>query len=190
MLVAAMFILGLLAWTLIEYTIHGFLSHIFDTPVTRLHAVHHRDPHAVFTAGAWAPIAIVSAIIFAVFGLNLATAAWLGIVTGFLGYELFHYRFHFSVPLCAFEDRMRTRHLAHHHRAPELIFGVTNDWWDRAFGSEPEAGRLGEMRASFAMTPPLSGRSNLCLVVRPWVFVARRRPMFEHEEASSRGRIL
>ena len=182
-----MFILGLFAWTLVEYVIHGWLSHVLDTTVTPMHAVHHRDPHAVFTAGAWMPTAIASAMIFGVFGLNSATTIWLGVVMGFLGYELFHYRFHFSVPVCALEDRMRTRHLAHHHRAPKLIFGVTNSLWDRVFGSEPEVARLAEMQASVRMTQPLTGTSNLRLVIRPWVFLTRQPPILERDEASSAG---
>ena len=42
---------------------------------------------------------------------------------------------------------MRTRHLAHHLRSPNQIFGVTNRIWDRVFGSEPDDARLAEMRA-------------------------------------------
>src|SRR5260370_27319575 len=49
----AIFILGLLAWTFIEYVIHGWLSHTFSTFVTPIPDVHHRDPHAIFTIGAW-----------------------------------------------------------------------------------------------------------------------------------------
>lgn len=169
----AMFVLGLFAWTFIEYAIHGLLSHIFTTFATPLHDAHHRDPHAVFTAGMWMPTAIVSGLVFAIFGITLATAIWLGIVAGFLGYELIHYRFHFARPICALEDRMRTRHLAHHLREPAAIFGVTNNVWDRAFGSEPDAARLDAMRASVADTPPLTGPSNLRLVIRPWVFLTR-----------------
>src|SRR5271169_1468179 len=114
-----MFVLGLFAWTLVEYTIHGFLSHIFTTFATAFHYGHHRDPHSVFTAGMWAPMALASAIIFGIFRLTPATAIWLGLVTGFLSYELCHYRFHFARPICALEDRMRARHLAHHMKAPD-----------------------------------------------------------------------
>jgi sterol desaturase/sphingolipid hydroxylase (fatty acid hydroxylase superfamily) len=173
LLLVLMFALGLFAWTFIEYTIHGILSHLFTTFATPFHAGHHRDPHSVFTAGMWAPVAIMSAIIFGIFGLTPATAIWLGMVTGFLSYELFHYRIHFARPICALEDRMRTRHLAHHLRAPDQIFGVTNRIWDRILGSEPDAARLAEMRASVAKTQPLTGRTNFRFVIRPWVYLMR-----------------
>ena len=168
-----MFVLGLFAWTFIEYVIHGFLSHIYATFATRFHAGHHRDPHSVFTAGLWGPIAVASAIIFGLCGLTPATTVWLGITTGFVGYELLHYRIHFARPLCALEDRMRTRHLAHHFREPALIFGVTNNLWDRALGTEPNAARLAELRDSVAAISPLTGPSNLRLVIRPWVYLTR-----------------
>jgi len=173
LLYLAMFVLGLFAWTFIEYAIHGFLSHIFITFATPLHDEHHRDPHAVFTVGAWLPAAIVSLIVFGIFGLTPATTIWLGIVAGFLGYEFFHYRIHFSDPICALENRMRTRHLAHQFREPAKIFGVTNRIWDRVFGTEPGDARLAEMQASVAMTQPLTGPSNFRLIFRPWFFLAR-----------------
>src|ERR1700683_2432649 len=169
----AMFVLGLFAWTFIEYLIHGVLSHMFSTFAAPLHAEHHRDPHAVFTVGAGLPTAIVSMIVFGMFGLTPATTVWLGIIVGFLAYEFFHYRIHFARPLFAIEDRLRQRHLAHHAHAPEEIFGVTNRIWDRVFGSEPDHARLAQMQASVAMTKPLTGPSNFRLIVRPWFFLSR-----------------
>jgi hypothetical protein len=168
-----MFAVGLFAWTFIEYTIHGILSHIFTTFATPLHHEHHRDPHAVFSAGAWFPFGIMSLIIFGIFRLTPATMTWLGIIAGFLGYEFLHYRIHFAHPICALEDRLRTRHLAHHFRDPEQMFGVTNRIWDRALGSEPDDGCLAQMQASVALTQPLSGPSNFRLIFRPWFSLAR-----------------
>ena len=173
MLWIAMFALGLFLWTFIEYAIHGFLSHIFETFATPLHAEHHRDPHAVFTVGAWLPTAAVSVVIFGVFGLTPATTVWLGIVAGFLAYEFFHYRIHFMAPICAMEERLRQRHLAHHFRAPDEIFGVTNRIWDRIFRSEPDDPRLAELSASVAQVKLLTGPSNFRLIFRPWFFFSR-----------------
>lgn len=173
LLYLAMFAIGLFAWTFLEYVIHGFLSHIFTTFATPLHDEHHRDPHAVFTVGAWMPTALISLLVFGIFGMTPTTTIWLGVIAGFLSYEFLHYRMHFVRPICALEDRMRTRHLAHHFRVPTAIFGVTNDIWDRALGSEPAAARLESMRASVAHTQPLLGPSNFRLILRPWFFLAR-----------------
>ncbi len=48
---AAIFVLGLMAWTLLEYAIHAWLSHTFKTFATPMHEAHHREPHAVFAIG-------------------------------------------------------------------------------------------------------------------------------------------
>ena len=171
---AFMFALGLFAWTFLEYAIHGFLSHIYAVGfVARQHAGHHRNARAVFTAGAWMPTLIVSALIFGLCGLTPMTSAWLGIVVGFFSYEIVHYRFHFARPWCALEERMRTRHLAHHSRASGQIFGVTNRIWDWMLGSEPSEAELEIMRQSVASTAPLEGSSNLRLAIRPWVYLRR-----------------
>ncbi|HLI79116.1 MAG TPA: hypothetical protein VKV03_03985, partial [Candidatus Binataceae bacterium] len=87
LLYLAMFGIGLFAWTFLEYGIHGFLSHIFTTFATPLHDEHHRDPHAVFTVGAWLPTALISILVFGIFGMTLVTTIWLGIIAGFLSYE-------------------------------------------------------------------------------------------------------
>lgn len=169
----ASFAAGLFGWTLIEYAIHGVLSHIFHTFATPLHDAHHRDPHAVFTVGAWIPVAIVTVLVLALFGSAPGAIAWMGIVTGFLAYEIFHYRIHFAEPACALEARLRARHLAHHFRCPDAIFGVTNRLWDRLFGSEPDAGALAGWEPEMASIKPLSGRSNFRLIFQPWFFLTR-----------------
>ncbi len=172
-LALAMFALGLVSWSLAEYAIHGWMSHVFDTFAKRFHAAHHRDPHAVFTVGAWIPLALVSTAICAGFGAAPGAIAWLGFAAGFVGYELLHYRLHFSKPLCALEERLRRRHLAHHLRAPAQCFGVTNRLWDRVFGSEPGRARMAELEASVAGVRPLGGASNFRLIFRPWFFLSR-----------------
>ncbi len=169
----ASFVAGLLGWTLIEYVIHGVLSHIFHTFATPLHDAHHRDPHAVFTVGAWIPAALVTAALLVLFGVTTGTAAWMGIVAGFVGYEIFHYRIHFAEPVCALEARLRARHLAHHFRHPDAIFGVTNRLWDRVFGSEPDSAALAEWEREMTSIRPLEGRSNFRLIFQPWFFLTR-----------------
>lgn len=167
------FAFGVFGWTLVEYVIHGLLSHRFRTFATPLHEAHHRDPHAVFTVGAWLPLATVTAALLALSGLNPATVFWLGMMTGFAAYEVEHYRIHFREPLCSFEARLRARHLAHHRRVPDAWFGVTSRLWDRVFSSEPAPGRRAELEASAAITRPLSGATNIRFAIRPWVFLRR-----------------
>ena len=80
-----------------------------------------------------------------------------GIVCGFAIYEYVHYRIHFAKPSCAAEERLRARHLAHHTREPDAIFGVTTRLWDVVFGTEPEPARMRELAAAGARVPVLTG---------------------------------
>jgi hypothetical protein len=159
----AIFVLGLLAWTFIEYGIHGWLSHTFSTFVTPIHDVHHRDPHAIFTIGAWLPIAILWTAGIALLRFDSGMIFFTGTVTGFIAYETIHYRIHFSRPSWAIEKRLRVRHLMHHHGAPQNYFGVTSPLWDLIFVTEPR-NSIDQLRASVAATAPLTGRTNVRLL--------------------------
>jgi sterol desaturase/sphingolipid hydroxylase (fatty acid hydroxylase superfamily) len=167
MLVDALaFVGGLFAWTIVEYVIHGVLGHAHRTFVTGLHEVHHRDPHAVFALGAWIPTAVVLAGAISWFGLAPGVIFYGGIVCGFGVYEYLHYRIHFASPASELEARLRARHLAHHTREPDAIFGVTTRIWDVVFGTEPSPERMRELAAAGARVAVLSGPSNLERVIR------------------------
>jgi len=160
------FVGGLFAWTLLEYVIHGVLGHAHRTFVTPLHNEHHVDPRAVFAMRSWIPIAVVLIVLAAIFGMAPGMIFLFGIVAGFGVYEYVHYRIHFATPSCAVEERLRARHLAHHLREPDAIFGVTTPIWDIVFGTQPEPGRMRELAGVGARVAPLSGSSNLGRVYR------------------------
>jgi len=163
---AVIFAAGVFAWTLLEYVIHGVLGHAHRTFVSGLHEVHHRDPRAVFALGAWVPVAVVLAGGFAFFGAAAGVIFLGGVAAGFAGYEFVHYRIHFSRPVCALEEGLRARHLAHHFKEPDAIFGVTTRLWDVVFGTEPAADRMRVLADVGKAIAPLSGRSNLGRVIR------------------------
>ncbi|HTR62355.1 MAG TPA: sterol desaturase family protein [Candidatus Binataceae bacterium] len=157
---ALCFAIGIGAWTLLEYVIHGVLSHQHRTVVSSLHQVHHGDPHAVFTSRAWLPVMVIVLAVVGFFGFRPGTFAMLGLVTGFIGYEVLHYRIHFARPRNRFETYLRTRHLAHHAFSPDAIFGVTNSLWDHVLGTEPAPSRQQEMKLAVEKIPALTGPSN------------------------------
>jgi sterol desaturase/sphingolipid hydroxylase (fatty acid hydroxylase superfamily) len=157
---AVLFVAGLGLWTLVEYIIHGPLGHQFPTFVRSLHGVHHKDPHAVFTARAWLPLGAITLGLLAFFGLASGMFFYFGLIAGFITYEAMHYRIHFVRPHSRFETNLRLRHLAHHQLAPNSIFGVTSDFWDRVFGTEPAQPRLEEMERAVWDIPALTGPSN------------------------------
>ena len=152
---------GWLFWPLLEYAIHGGLSHRWRTFASPLHWQHHRDPRAVFTSPlVWVPgtVALGAIALFAL-GAVAGTAFTAGTLAGFLHYEYVHWRFHFRAPRGAREERLRAHHLAHHYRNPAAYHGVTTRFWDRALGTLPV-----ESESDYAKVvdrPPLTGRSNL-----------------------------
>ncbi|HKM99061.1 MAG TPA: sterol desaturase family protein [Candidatus Binataceae bacterium] len=159
-LTVILFVAGLGAWTLLEYVIHGLLSHQLQTFAGPLHDVHHRDPHRVFTIRAWLPVAGITLAGLGFFGLTPVLIFVLGLVSGFVAYEAEHYRIHFRRPRNRLEARLRARHLAHHVQAPNAIFGVTTPFWDIAFGTEPARARMRELEKAVEGVAPLAGPSN------------------------------
>jgi len=160
----AMFGAGLLSWTLLEYAVHGWMGHIYNTFVTPIHAVHHRDPRAVFAIGTWLPSVLVAVILLIAFGFG-PFIFYLGLLAGFAAYEVIHYRIHFSARLTPVETRLRAHHLVHHLRRPKMCLGVTTSFWDRVFGTEPAGPELAALYASVRSVPRLEGPSNLGILI-------------------------
>jgi sterol desaturase/sphingolipid hydroxylase (fatty acid hydroxylase superfamily) len=154
----AMFCLGLAAWSLLEYAVHGWLGHVFPTFVAPIHDVHHRDPAAVFAIGVWVPLMLLWIVTLVSLGWHPGAVFISGIVVGFAFYEVIHYRIHFSRPLSKLESTLRARHLYHHLINPNSCFGVTSPLWDIIFGTDDTAARNIEM---FDRVEPLTGISNL-----------------------------
>jgi sterol desaturase/sphingolipid hydroxylase (fatty acid hydroxylase superfamily) len=156
---------GLLSWTLLEYAIHAWVGHCLAATAPT-HAVHHYDPHRVFTIHAWIPLAIVWVGGVVRFGGTPWMIYLSAVLAGFALYEGLHYRIHFARPLSSLESNLRNRHLMHHRYAPGTCFGVTSALWDLIFGTELEASRKARYRDEVAATPPLLGRSNLNRLLR------------------------
>jgi len=99
-------------------------------------------------------------VLVGIFGFSPGIIVFLGLVTGFICYEVLHYRIHFARPDNRFETYLRIRHLAHHSVMPDAIFGVTNALWDRVLGTEPAETRWQEMEREAARIPALTGPTN------------------------------
>jgi len=164
---AFVFAAGLLFWGLLEYGIHGLLSHRWKTFVSPMHWAHHRDPRRVFTS----PIAVVptALLLFAIAALAMgplfASTFVAGIILGFANYERTHWRIHFRQPRNRLEERLRNHHLAHHLCDPRAYHGVSTRIWDRAFGTLPANWR--DDYAKVAGHTPLTGASNFAQVWSP-----------------------
>ena len=156
----ALFVGGVFVWTFLEYLIHGWLSHTFHTFAMPLHAVHHRDAHAVFAVHAWLPIALIWTITVFLLRWTPWMILFTGVAAGFAGYEAIHYRIHFRQPRRRLENYLRSRHLVHHEYYPNQCFGVTSALWDLVLGTEPMDATMTALCESMHSREPLTGRSN------------------------------
>jgi dihydroceramide fatty acyl 2-hydroxylase len=157
--VVATFALGLFIWTFAEYAIHGWLGHTLTGRAAALHVVHHRDPHAVFTIGAWVPLVVLWTTALVLFGFSSWIILFSGMITGFAIYEYVHYHIHFHRPVSSIDGYLRARHLMHHRGQPDRYFGVTSPLWDLIFASEPSS------HAELPVIAPLTGRTNVRLLL-------------------------
>ncbi|KAI8922696.1 hypothetical protein BC831DRAFT_404689 [Entophlyctis helioformis] len=148
--VAASFLGGIFAWTLIEYSLHRFLFHIDDLlpshPVAftahfLLHGIHHYLPMDKMrlvmppALGFTLAYPIWSAYV-AYLPLGIGHAVSAGSMTGFVLYDLMHYYIHHGRPYGAHLREMKSYHLDHHYKNPELGFGITSKLWDVLFGTK------------------------------------------------------
>jgi dihydroceramide fatty acyl 2-hydroxylase len=143
---AAWLLLGVAAWTLLEYGMHRFLFHPpTGHPVGRVlgflvHGHHHRTPLET-TRLAATPLQMASALglLFAVFGALLppevARPTFVGSVVGYLAYEGLHHMAHHGRPRWGPLRAVQRHHLRHHYDALEGNWGISSPVWDVVFRS-------------------------------------------------------
>jgi hypothetical protein len=145
-LAAGLFVLGLAAWTVVEWVLH-WLMHVptrrrWFRAVQEIHLRHHREPDnlpgSVLSLRGSIPLSAMF------FGLALllfqsvvpAVLFHAGLTTGYLCYEFIHLACHarWQIPGLAALQRY---HGLHHSRHWNRHFGVTSPLWDYAFGKGP-----------------------------------------------------
>ena len=138
---------GLLSWTLIEYVLHRFVFHYAPRSAWGkrmhfiFHGVHHDYPNdakrLVMPPAASIPLACLFYLLFdLVLPAPQLFAAFPGMLTGYLVYDLGHYALHhhaFKSPLLR---RLKKHHMRHHYTDPARGFGVSSALWDKIFGSD------------------------------------------------------
>jgi sterol desaturase/sphingolipid hydroxylase (fatty acid hydroxylase superfamily) len=144
--VGVFFVIGMLAWTFVEYWLHRWLFHLPAAKNLKirevqymLHGYHHDfpdDPGRLVAPPvlSW-PIALPLAVLYAaVFG-DWWTAFYGGTVAGYLGYDWMHYYTHHAVPKNPLGRFMRRFHLEHHFRHAHSQFGLSSPLWDLVLGT-------------------------------------------------------
>jgi 4-hydroxysphinganine ceramide fatty acyl 2-hydroxylase len=142
----ALYILGLLTWTLIEYLLHRFIFHIDDyLPFMKrfhymVHGVHHenpRDHERLFMPPL--PGSIIAFIIFSFWYIFLGekTFAFMaGISNGYLIYSYIHFSVH-TKPVYHPLRKLWKNHALHHFKYNDKAYGVSSPLWDIIFGTIP-----------------------------------------------------
>jgi len=138
---------GLLLWTIIEYFFHRVLLHVrLNNPTLQgllngQHTAHHtapRDPSKILVKPLFGVLisAAIYGFLFWITGSAFRSAGVItGIWTGFLYYELVHYRVHMSLTHSSLLQWQRRAHFYHHFSNSSECFGVTTPLWDYVFGT-------------------------------------------------------
>ena len=141
--VTALFLLGVLLWTLIEYLIHRYVFHY--QPKTRwgkrlhyvIHGVHHDYPNDARRLVMPPVISIPLAFLFyglflPVFG-SLTPAVFAGLVFGYLCYDMLHYATHHFAMKRGAWLWLKQYHLCHHFKDDHVGYGISSPLWDYVF---------------------------------------------------------
>lgn len=152
-LLAGLFVVGLLFWTLAEYLLHRYVFHwVSEAKWSQrfhfiMHGSHHQFPRdkerllmppvpGLLMAGILFGIFYLA---FLVFGVPRITFGFFpGFFTGYLLYSFVHRATHVMRPPKRFR-KLWMHHSLHHYRYPDRAFGVSSTFWDRVFGTMPPA---------------------------------------------------
>lgn len=143
----ALFILGLLGFTLVEYLVHRFVYHPpgirekSNNILVQGHGFHHDNPRdkSRLALPAWASVLIATIILFLLkFLLATYTFAFCsGFLSGYALYLTIHYVVHVFQPPRNIFRKLWINHSLHHHRDSNSYFGVTTHLWDIVFDTYP-----------------------------------------------------
>jgi 4-hydroxysphinganine ceramide fatty acyl 2-hydroxylase len=141
--VGALFLLGVLLWTLLEYLIHRYIFHY--EPKTRLgqrlhyiiHGVHHDYPNdarrLVMPPSISVPLAFLFYGLFLLIFGSLASAVFAGLVFGYVCYDMLHYATHHFGMKRGMWLWLKQYHLRHHFKDDHVGYGISSPLWDYVF---------------------------------------------------------
>lgn len=143
LLVVALFFVGVLIWTLLEYVIHRQIFHYEPkTSVGKkfhfiVHGVHHDYPNdakrLVMPPVISIPLAIIFYVLFVLLFGKGAPSVWAGLVAGYVCYDSIHYAIHHFPMKSRFLNRLKQHHLRHHFHNDQAGYGVSSPFWDYIF---------------------------------------------------------
>jgi 4-hydroxysphinganine ceramide fatty acyl 2-hydroxylase len=143
--IAALFVVGILCWTLLEYVIHRHIFHY--EPKTRVgkflhfmvHGVHHDYPNdatrLVMPPVISVPLGIFFYFFFAFTCGRFAPAISAGFGFGYVCYDTIHYATHHFAMKGSMWQWVKQYHLRHHYKNDQAGYGVSSPLWDYIFGT-------------------------------------------------------
>lgn len=146
-MMALMFVLGFLTFTLLEYLAHRYLFHM--EPSTKIkakiqysvHGVHHEYPKDKDRLAMPPLLALIYvSIFFFLFRLLLGENVFAfvpGLLTGYSTYLFVHFAVHAFQPPKNFLRVLWVHHSIHHYKDSERAYGVSSPLWDYIFGTMP-----------------------------------------------------
>ena len=142
---AAVFLAGVLAWTLLEYLLHRFIFH-WQPPGPEgrvwsfmVHGYHHEFPNDKMRLVAPPLMLIFFAVIVGGIYFLLLKSWWLqvfaGTCLGYVAYDWIHYYTHHFNPKRGIGSWLRRYHLKHHYKDGKMRYGISTPLWDFVFGT-------------------------------------------------------
>ena len=174
---AALVLLGLASWSLLEYVIHRFVLHGI-APFSGWHERHHSRPTALVSAPTVLSATLLASLVFlpalALGGLWASSALFLGVLWGYLAYAVLHHATHHWRAGSAWSRRRKLWHALHHrHVADGCCYGVTSGLWDQVFATGPGLAKDSQavaVRGSSGSVPeqvPLKNPASCCGEIPP-----------------------
>jgi len=145
---AVLFIVGWLAFTLVEYLVHRYVFHMDTYTKTRevlqykFHGIHHDYPKDKKRLAMPPVVSLtISTVLFFAFKAVMGSAVF-GFLPGFLvGYAMYlfvHYIVHAFQPPKNFFKALWINHGIHHYKTHERAYGVSSPLWDYVFRTMPK----------------------------------------------------
>jgi sterol desaturase/sphingolipid hydroxylase (fatty acid hydroxylase superfamily) len=143
-----LFVLGLLAFTWVEYVVHRYVFHMKTYNEVRaklqymIHGIHHEYPKDKDRL-AMPPLlsVVIATILLLLFRLVMGDFVFAflpGFLVGYAAYLGVHYMVHAFAPPKNFLKRLWINHGTHHYKNGEMIYGVSSPLWDYIYGTMTE----------------------------------------------------
>lgn len=143
-----LFILGVIAFTWVEYMVHRYVFHMKTYTTLRaklqytIHGVHHEYPkdkdRLAMPPLLSVTIATVLLLLFRLVMGDFAFAFLPGFIVGYAAYLAIHYMVHAFAPPKNFLKHLWINHGTHHYKNGDLIYGVSSPLWDYIYGTMRE----------------------------------------------------